>query len=47
MLIFVIFDIFAQIALDIQALAMVDAAYQDRTEWIKKSIRTSAKVSSI
>lgn len=29
---------------DIQALAMVDEAYQDRTEWIKKSIRTSAKM---
>ncbi|KAI5120630.1 hypothetical protein M0805_009390 [Coniferiporia weirii] len=28
----------------VQALAMVDAAYQDRTEWIKKSIRTSAKM---
>ncbi|KAL5520427.1 hypothetical protein ACEPAG_9651 [Sanghuangporus baumii] len=28
----------------IQALAMVDEAYQDRTEWIKKSIRTSAKM---
>lgn len=29
---------------DIQALALVDEAYQDRTEWIKKSIRTTAKV---
>ncbi|TDL27001.1 glycosyltransferase family 35 protein [Rickenella mellea] len=28
----------------IQALSMVDAAYQDRTEWIKKSIRTTAKM---
>ncbi|KAH8114838.1 glycosyltransferase family 35 protein [Phellopilus nigrolimitatus] len=28
----------------VQALSMVDAAYQDRTEWIKKSIRTSAKM---
>ena len=35
---------FAYFAVDIQALAMVDAAYQDRTEWIKKSIRTTAKV---
>lgn len=26
---------------------MVDEAYQDRTEWIKKSIRTSAKVSNV
>ena len=26
---------------------MVDEAYTDRTEWIKKSIRTAAKVSSI
>jgi hypothetical protein len=24
---------------------MVDEAYKDRTEWIKKSIRTTAKVS--
>ena len=31
-------------ATDIQALTMVDEAYQDRTEWIKKSIRTSAKM---
>ena len=30
---------------DIQAQAMVDAAYQDREGWIKKSISTSAKVS--
>lgn len=30
--------------LDIAALAMVDEAYLDRTEWVKKSIRTSAKV---
>ena len=29
---------------DIQALEMVDEAYQDRTEWIKKSIRTTAKM---
>jgi len=28
----------------IQALAMVDAAYQDQAEWVKKSIRTSAKM---
>ncbi|OBZ74400.1 Glycogen phosphorylase [Grifola frondosa] len=28
----------------IQALKMVDDAYQDRTEWIKKSIRTTAKM---
>ncbi|CCL98823.1 uncharacterized protein FIBRA_00828 [Fibroporia radiculosa] len=28
----------------IQALQLVDEAYQDRTEWIKKSIRTSAKM---
>lgn len=28
----------------IAALKMVDEAYQDRTEWIKKSIRTTAKV---
>jgi hypothetical protein len=26
---------------------MVDEAYQDRTEWIKKSIRTTAKVSAV
>ena len=32
---------------DIAALQMVDEAYLDRTEWIKKSIRTSAKVCSI
>lgn len=31
---------------DIRALEMVDEAYADRTEWIKKSIRTSAKVST-
>ena len=30
--------------LDLAALRMVDAAYADRTEWIKKSIRTTAKV---
>lgn len=30
----------------IAALAMVDEAYLDRDEWIKKSIRTTAKVSS-
>lgn len=29
---------------DIEALAMVDEAYLDKTEWIKKSIRTTAKV---
>ena len=34
----------AHFVVDIQALSMVDAAYQDRTEWIKKSIRTTAKV---
>jgi len=28
----------------VQALAMVDTAYLDRTEWIKKSIRTTAKM---
>ncbi|THG96476.1 hypothetical protein EW026_g5363 [Hermanssonia centrifuga] len=28
----------------IKALALVDEAYQDRTEWIKKSISTSAKM---
>ncbi|TFY73832.1 hypothetical protein EWM64_g10180 [Hericium alpestre] len=28
----------------IQALQMVDEAYADRTEWIKKSIRTTAKM---
>ncbi|KZT00396.1 glycosyltransferase family 35 protein [Laetiporus sulphureus 93-53] len=28
----------------IQALKLVDQAYQDRTEWIKKSIRTTAKM---
>jgi hypothetical protein len=32
------------IFLDLEALRMVDAAYADRTEWIKKSIRTTAKV---
>jgi hypothetical protein len=32
------------VAPDIAALAMVDEAYLDRTEWVKKSIRTSAKV---
>lgn len=31
---------------DIEALAMVDEAYLDKTEWIKKSIRTTAKVCS-
>ena len=30
--------------LDIQALALVDEAYQNRVEWIKKSISTTAKV---
>lgn len=29
---------------DIEALSLVDQAYEDRTEWIKKSIRTTAKV---
>ena len=29
---------------DIKALELVDLAYQDRTEWIKKSIRTTAKM---
>lgn len=29
---------------DIRALEMVDEAYADRTEWTKKSIRTTAKV---
>ncbi|KAI0370981.1 glycogen phosphorylase [Pilatotrama ljubarskyi] len=28
----------------IQALKLVDEAYQDRTEWIKKSIKTTAKM---
>lgn len=32
---------------DIEALKLVDQAYQDRTEWIKKSIRTTAKVSTM
>jgi hypothetical protein len=32
--------------IDIRALEMVDEAYADRTEWIKKSIRTTAKASS-
>lgn len=32
--------------LDIQALALVDEAYQNRVEWIKKSISTTAKVSA-
>lgn len=36
-----------RLSTDIQALAMVDEAYLDRTEWIKKSIRTSAKVRSL
>jgi hypothetical protein len=31
---------------DIEALRMVDEAYQNREEWIKKSIRTTAKVRS-
>jgi starch phosphorylase len=30
---------------DIEALKMVDEAYLDREEWIKKSIKTVAKVS--
>ena len=38
-----VIDIFL---LDIAALAMVDEAYLDRTEWVKKSIRTTAKVGS-
>ena len=29
---------------DIAALEMVDEAYLDKEEWIKKSIRTTAKV---
>ena len=29
---------------DIQALALVDEAYQNRVEWIKKSISTTAKM---
>ena len=33
--------------LDLAALAMVDEAYLDREEWIKKSIRTTAKVSFV
>jgi hypothetical protein len=32
---------------DIEALRMVDEAYQDRSEWIKKSIRTTAKASLV
>jgi glycogen phosphorylase len=31
----------------IQAVAMVDEAYQDKEEWVKKSIRTTAKVGSL
>ena len=31
----------------IAALKMVDEAYQNRTEWVKKSIRTTAKVATI
>lgn len=30
-----------------EALRMVDEAYADREEWIKKSIRTTAKVSTL
>ena len=30
---------------DIAALKMVDEAYHDKTEWVKKSIRTTARVS--
>jgi len=30
--------------IDIAALEMVDEAYLDKEEWIKKSIRTTAKV---
>jgi hypothetical protein len=37
----------ADLAVDIAALAMVDEAYLDQTEWVKKSIRTTAKVRSI
>jgi glycogen phosphorylase len=33
-----------RLRLDIAALAMVDEAYQDKEEWIKKSIRTTAKM---
>ena len=32
------------LSVDIQALALVDEAYQNRVEWIKKSISTTAKV---
>lgn len=32
---------------DIAALDLVDEAYQDSEEWIKKSIRTTAKVSCV
>lgn len=32
------------VTVDIRALEMVDEAYADRTEWTKKSIRTTAKV---
>ena len=35
-------DIF--VSADIAALELVDAAYQDRVEWVKKSISTSAKM---
>ena len=38
-------ELYADFAADIKALELVDAAYQDRTEWIKKSIRTTAKAS--
>jgi glycogen phosphorylase len=31
-------------AADLEALKMVDEAYKDRAEWIKKSIRTVAKM---
>lgn len=31
--------------LDLAALDMVDKAYLDKDEWVKKSIRTTAKVS--
>ena len=30
--------------IDIAALDMVDEAYLDKGEWVKKSIRTTAKV---
>ena len=33
--------------LDLAALAMIDEAYLDKEEWIKKSICTTAKVSFV